>query len=151
MTHGHSRTRSEYRIWIKMRRRCKEEGETGYAAYGGRGIRVCERWDASFADFLADIGPRPSAKHTLDRIENNGHYEPGNVRWAVRKVQQRNRRTNHHVTFNGETLCLAEWAERIGISFGGLCGRLRRGWPLERALTEPRQSQYDQWSGKSHG
>ena len=94
----------------------------------------CERWE-SFENFFADMGRRPSAAHTLDRIDNDGNYEPGNCRWATKKQQQRNRRTNRLLTFSGETHCAAEWAERLGIPYATLLARLRK-WPVERALTE---------------
>lgn len=137
--HGHS-TRSnqsaEYRTWANMLLRCRNPGASNYAYYGGRGIRVCERW-LTFENFFADVGPRPSAKHTLDRINSEGHYEPGNVRWATMKEQGRNTRRNHLITFGGETLCAAEWAERTGIDQIAIIKRLRRGWSVEDALTRP--------------
>lgn len=92
--------------------------------YGGRGITVCERW-LSYEAFLADVGERPTAKHTLDRYPNNdGHYEPGNVRWATRKEQARNRRSARMVTIDGETRSAIEWAETAGIDPSRILGRL---------------------------
>jgi hypothetical protein len=138
----------EMRIWIKMKRRCFAPDEHGYENYGARGIGVCEAWKHDFKKFFDDVGPRPTAKHTLERIDNNGHYEPGNVRWATRKEQQRNRRTNHLITFGGQTLCLAEWAERIGISSSAMNGRFRRGWTIEECVTVPPMKQFDQSQSK---
>ena len=128
----------EYTSWLGMRQRCRNPRNQDFPTYGGRGIRVCERWD-SFLTFLEDMGPKPSRKHELDRYpDKNGNYEPGNCRWATRTQNVRNTRFNRLITFNGETLCLAEWAERTGISAGLLQGRLTRlKWTVERALTTP--------------
>lgn len=82
----------EYTAWSNIVARCTNPGAQAWANYGGRGITVCERWRADFTAFLADVGPRPSRAHSIDRINNDGHYEPGNVRWATRDVQARNRR-----------------------------------------------------------
>jgi hypothetical protein len=90
-THG-GRDRPEYEIWSSMKKRCGNQNHHAYSRYGGRGIAVCVRWGADFAAFLADVGPRPSPKHSLDRINNDGNYEPGNVRWATASEQAKNRR-----------------------------------------------------------
>ena len=144
-THGFSvkgsATKGLYRIWKCMIYRCHNEADPAYDNYGGRGIAVCERWRESFESFVADMGPRPSPKHTMDRIDNDGPYEPGNCRWGTKKEQCRNKRTNHVVTFNGETMILQDWADKIGISTSALIFRLRR-WPLEKAMTTPRASRY---------
>ena len=107
-----------------------------FRIYGGRGIRVCERWK-SYEAFFADVGARPSAEHSLDRIDTNGHYEPGNVRWATRREQNRNHRYHRWLTHQGETKMLAEWAEETGIGRSTIHLRLKAGWSTERALTEP--------------
>jgi hypothetical protein len=130
-----------YRIWVGMIKRCESETSKSYKRYGGRGIKVCERWRHNFEAFMADMGPRPSPKHSLDRFpNNNGNYEPGNCRWATQKEQQRNRNDNTLITFDGQTKCLAEWAEGLGVSTSTLLERLRK-WTIERALTFPRRKQ----------
>jgi hypothetical protein len=126
----------EYFVWNTMRQRCKNKRYKCYKDYGGRGIKVCRRW-RYFANFIADMGRRPSPKHQIDRIENDGHYEPGNCRWALRKVQMRNTRRNHLLTFKGETLTISDWAASVGIERQTVSARLKRGWSVARALTEP--------------
>jgi hypothetical protein len=133
-THGASYT-PEYDIWSGMKARCHTKSHKQYADYGGRGIRVCEGWRASFAAFLRDMGPRPTTEHSLDRIDNDRGYEPGNVRWATDVDQTNNQRTNRKLTHNGETHTLAEWGKRLGIRAGAIQLRLHRGWSVEEALT----------------
>ncbi len=133
--HGHGRRSSQTRIWRawkSMLQRCEAPNNRGYSRYGGRGISVCERWH-DFSNFLADMGERPEGL-TLDRINNDGNYEPGNCRWATIKEQSRNKSTNRFIEFNGERRCLTEWAEVLGIKTGTLQARLKK-WPIEQALT----------------
>lgn len=126
---------SEYRVWSSMKNRCTNPRFVDWHLYGGRGIQVCGRWRASFADFFADVGLRPSPKHTLDRWPNgDGNYEPGNVRWATPLEQGRNTSRNRQITANGETLSLAEWAERSGLKRETIADRLKAGWSPERAI-----------------
>jgi hypothetical protein len=131
-----STPRGEYHTWKSMRRRCLDPRDIGFKNYGGRGITVCRRWVDSFEAFLEDVGPRPSPTHTLDRIDNSGNYEPGNVRWATWGEQARNRSDNHLVTYQGATRCLMDWSTRTGLPFHVLWDRLKK-WPVERAFTEP--------------
>lgn len=126
----------EYRAWQQMRLRCLDPEHAAYASYGGRGITVCDRWREDPAAFIADLGPKPSPKHELDRIDNDKGYEPGNCRWVTRKVNDRNRRSNRFVTFRGETLTIAEWCERLGLPGDTVRWRLSR-WTVEEALTTP--------------
>jgi len=118
-----------------MLTRCTNPNFPGFYKHGGRGIRVCERWH-SFENFLADMGERPSGK-TLDRINNNGHYEPGNCRWATTAEQSVNTRQNHFLTFMGETMTLSQWTAKMGLRRGCIGERIARGWSVARALTEP--------------
>jgi hypothetical protein len=131
-----------YRVWQGMRRRCLDPVCKHYSDYGGRGVTVCERWNDSFEAFLADMGERPTAEHQLDRYpDNDGNYEPSNCRWAVRSANCRNRRSNKIIEFAGERLCISDWAERVGLSFNALQQRLKNGWAVDRALTEPLHKQ----------
>jgi hypothetical protein len=132
------RSTREYQAWGHMKARCESPGATGYEYYGGRGIRVCERWRESFEAFLADMGPKPSPKHSIDRFpDQNGNYEPGNCRWATQSEQARNTSRNRFVAYGGESLTLAEWGERLGTNGTVIGIRLRNGWSDERAVTEP--------------
>lgn len=138
-THGKSNTRCpEYLVWKLMRSRCHNPANKNYDRYGGRGIAICKEWD-SFETFYQDVGQRPTPKHTIERIDNDGNYEPGNVRWATRKEQARNTRRNCMIAFNNVTQSIPDWAETIGISGGALHQRLSSGWSVERALTTPLQ------------
>jgi hypothetical protein len=136
-THNRSRTK-EYRIWIGILTRCYRENASGYKNYGGRGIKVCEVWRESFQAFFDDIGPMPTPQHTIERRNNDGDYEPTNCFWATRKEQGQNRRNNHLLTYNGETLSLASWADKVGVPYCTLHTRvLRYGWTVHDALTTP--------------
>lgn len=119
-----------YHAWKSMRSRCSTDLD-----YAGRGITVCERWN-SFETFLADMGERPSADHSLDRKDNDGNYEPSNCRWATRSEQQLNRRVNHVLTYQGKTQPLVVWARELSIPVSTLVERIRRyGWTVEQALS----------------
>ena len=120
-----------YEVWRGMRRRCSKTRDNAY--YGGRGISVCSRWQR-YALFVADMGLAPEGKW-LDRINNDGNYEPGNCRWVTPTQNQRNSSNARRIAFGGETLCVREWEERLGLSCGSLWHRLKNGWPLEKALT----------------
>lgn len=134
ITHGKTGSLTHTR-WLVMRRRCSNPKTTGYENYGGRGIKVCERW-ADYSSFLADMGECPPGM-TIDRIDSDGNYEPENCRWATKLTQARNTRANHVLEFNGQTKCLEEWAEEYGMSSRSLMSRLRLGWSVEKALTTP--------------
>jgi hypothetical protein len=130
------RTNVEYKAWCQMRTRCMNRNGKNWADYGGRGIEVCERWN-DFTAFYADMGPRPSPKHSLDRLDVNGNYEPGNCRWATVKEQRRNIRTNRLLTHHGKTMTVAAWADELGVRKGILYTRLFNGWSDEKVLTQP--------------
>jgi hypothetical protein len=121
-----------------MKARCENTNTRSYPNYGGRGISVCTRWRDSFETFLADMGPRPSSTHSIDRIDNEGNYEPGNCRWATVDIQANNKRRTIVLTFDGRTQPLTAWASEVGIARDTLNARLRSyGWDVERALTTP--------------
>lgn len=139
-THGRGSTATGrvdpvHQAWSHMIQRCTNPKDPRYPSYGGRGIRVCDRWRASFADFLADVGERPSSEHSIDRKDNDGNYEPGNVRWATRLEQANNQRSNRRITMNDVTRTLAEWCAIRGVPVRLASQRLARGWTPERALS----------------
>ena len=105
----------EYRAWSKLKMRCYQPRNPKYPLYGARGIRVCDRWRDSFENFYADMGPRPSKRHSIERQNNDGHYEPKNCVWALPIVQGRNNRQNHNVTIAGETMCITAWCEKLSV------------------------------------
>lgn len=127
----------EYKNWQMMKRRCNNSSDKRYERYGGRGIKVCDRWQSSFANFFADIGPRPSPKHSIDRINNDGNYEPSNCRWATNREQSVNRISNIRAEWNGINLTATEWARKYNFDPQLIIDRLNRGWSIEKALTTP--------------
>jgi hypothetical protein len=140
VVHGHALSSArtpEYQAWAAMRGRCKYPSCDRYPHYGGRGIKVCDRWEDSFQAFLDDVGPKPSPSHSLDRIDVNGNYEPGNVRWATPKQQMLNKRTTVRVTIDGETKTLVEWLSIYGLTRVQYQDRIRCGWSPEKAITTP--------------
>lgn len=135
-THGMSRS-PEYQAWNRMRNRCNYPNDPSFDRYGGRGIKVCLSWMTSFENFIADMGPRPGAGYSVERIDNNGDYEPGNCVWADAKTQARNRRNNRTVSHNGETMTISGWSEATGIPKATIRMRLERGWSVEDTLEKP--------------
>ena len=127
-----------YDTWCNMRRRCDDPSNRDYARYGGRGITYSQRWN-SFVIWLVDIPPHEEGK-TFDRIDTNGDYEPGNVRWATLREQANNRHTNVFYEIDGSTKTLAEWAEYYGLDARGYKRaheRMKNGWEVKKALTHP--------------
>jgi hypothetical protein len=137
ITHRNGRMTPEYAAWSQAKARCNDVNHQAYHWYGGRGLRMAPEWAGNFRRFLADMGPRPSPAHSLDRIDNDGDYAPGNCRWALKATQHNNRRSNVRVEWRGESRTVAEWATATGIRKTALYQRLDHGWPLDRALTEP--------------
>jgi hypothetical protein len=127
---------SEYRIWCAMRERCNSPSHIEYHRYGARGIAVCSRWE-DFSNFLEDMGPRPSPKHSIDRKNGSLGYEPSNCRWATLSEQQRNKSTSVLLTVNGETHHALEWAEKLNLSIHTIKLRLRKGKSHAEALMPP--------------
>lgn len=135
LTHGHTVGRSQtgaYASWKNMWARVRATSGVRWRNYGSRGITACERW-LSFENFFADMGSRPAGA-SIDRIDNDGNYEPGNCRWATSKQQARNQRVNRLLSFDGEALHITDWSQRTGIPASTISRRMGRGWSPERVL-----------------
>jgi len=157
-THGesvHTGNTTEYRTWLALKNRCNNPSNEDYDNWGGRGIKVCEHWNKSFQNFLADMGRKPSPKHSIDRINVNGNYScgkcseciingwPMNCRWATQTEQQNNIRTNVRLAHDGKTLTLAQWSRETGILSATIRRRLiHGGTPSEclRPVTRTKKS-----------
>lgn len=134
--HGESLPETpEFRAWSAMIQRCTNPATPGFKNWGGRGIDICVRWRNSYSVFLADMGRRPSPVHTLERRNNAAGYDPENCYWATMTEQQRNKRSNHLLTFNNITQCISAWADQLNMPYHRLHSRIKRGWSAERALT----------------
>lgn len=134
--HGMEGTR-EYRAWSAAKSRCTNSTHAMWPQYGGRGIRMCQRW-MLFDNFIADMGNRPDGT-SLDRINNDGNYEPGNCRWATRSQQQRNKRSNPMVEYEGRQITVTELAERTGVRYRLLRDRIASGWSVSESLGPSRK------------
>lgn len=135
--HGMSHTRL-HDIWQGMIQRCTDKNAINFLAYGGRGITVCDKWLHSFVAFYNDMKSSYNPSLSIDRIDNNGNYEPSNCKWSTRKEQCNNTRRNHSLTFKGETLNICQWAEKLGMTYQSLSDRINKHhWAIERALTQP--------------
>lgn len=124
-----------YKVWHAMRARCTNPKYASFKHYGARGIKVCARWE-DFSAFVEDMGFQPPGM-CIDRINNDGHYEPGNCRWVTKAENNRNRRVNRIYTANGKTQCLTDWAQEIGVSPQMLWSRLEKGWSFDEAISLP--------------
>lgn len=145
------RKSSEYTSWALMKGRCLNPNNAKYPRYGGRGITVCKRWVDSFAAFYADMGPKPSPQHTLDRINNNRGYSPANCRWAAPSTQSNNRHTTRVFTYQGQSGTLRWFSATYDVPYKLLKGRLELGWRLSKALTTPLHAdeKHVKFAGKS--
>ncbi len=129
--------RAEWYIWKNLRRRCLNPKRKEYPRYGGRGIMICERW-AVFANFISDVGPRPTPAHSIERRDNDGHYEPANCYWATDQEQRWNKSTTLRITHDGVTLNVAEWAAKTGLPPKIIRSRYRGyGWSADKTFTTP--------------
>ena len=135
-SHGLSYQR-RYRVYRDMLDRCYSVTHKNYHRYGGRGISVYQEWRDNPQAFFDVVGARPTPQHSIDRIDNDGNYEPGNVRWATREQQSNNTRFNHLLTFENKTLTVTQWAKRIKVNRGTLYSRLVAGWSDEKVLSTP--------------
>ena len=136
-THGHNsdgKITSEYGSWHSMIDRCFNRNSISYKRYGGRGVSVCDEWKNSFQAFVNDMGNKPTDKHSLERENNNGNYEPNNCRWATKAEQQNNMSSNRMLTINGETLSISQWSKKTSIKPKTIYARVGRGWSSEDAV-----------------
>ena len=142
-THGQrggdlrSETPPEYKAWDSLKQRCQNPDDPSFQDYGGRGISIHPDWENDFLAFHAHVGDRPTPDHSIERIDNYGDYAPGNVRWATRSEQARNRRSNRIVNYDGQEMCLVAACELAGLPYKSVKNRLYKGWPESRALSEP--------------
>lgn len=141
LTHGHAvkGITPEYRAWVNMKTRCTNRKCQMYYRYGGRGIKVCDRWLDSFVNFIEDMGKKPTKKHSLERKETDGNYDPSNCVWATQKAQSLNTSRNRFVSFNGRRMTISEFCDLRGFCRSAIHSRTRRGWTLARALKTPNQ------------
>lgn len=141
LKHGHAKVGKvipEFNIWWAMISRCNNIKNKAFKNYGGKGVKVCDRWANSFENFYADMGNRPTNKHTLDRFPNKyGNYEPANCRWATMKEQQNNRTNNLLIEYNGDKKTLSEWSEILKFNYATIYNRIKVGWSIERAFETP--------------
>jgi hypothetical protein len=127
-----------YRTWARMKSRCNNRNVKDFKNYGGRGIQICQSWNESFENFYADMGDPPSPEHSLDRIDVNGNYEPGNCRWATFLEQANNKRDSYLITINGRTQSLPDWCRELGLRKGTVGSRIwDYGWDPVKAVTTP--------------
>lgn len=146
ITHGMSISGDvsiEYVSWANMKQRCLNSKNTKWSDYGGRGIKVCERW-LVFDNFLSDMGKCPTGM-TLDRTDNSKGYSPDNCRWATIRTQSRNKRNNIILTFNNKSMTITDWAQEIGISVKTLMGRRKLGWSDDEIINVPINTNIKQW------
>jgi hypothetical protein len=135
--HGHAKLdcrQPEFNTWMNIKARCYNKNNSHYKYYGGKGVIVCDRWlgDNGYENFYADMGPRPSKKHSIDRYPDvNGNYDPNNTRWATTKQQNRNKTNNHWIEYKGENLILADWAAKLSIKTSQIIYFLKKGKSMD--------------------
>ena len=137
--HGHAKSEGKtslYNTWASMRSRCNYTKHHSYKDYGGRGIKVCKRWD-NFALFAFDVGEKPSPELQLNRIDNNGDYEPNNVEWTTARENSNNRRSSKYIEYNGKSMTARQWCEELGVPYHLVKQRLVLGWDVKTALETP--------------
>lgn len=127
----------EYKTWAQMKNRCSNPKAHNFSLYGGRGIRVCDRWFNSFETFFQDMGFCPSQKHSIERIDTNGDYHPENCKWATAIEQANNTRRNRFLEFQGRKMTIAQWSRETGIAYANIYHRINHGWSIRHALTTP--------------
>jgi hypothetical protein len=132
----HQRT-PEYRAWSHMIERCTNPKSKGFINYGGRGITICDKWRNNFEAFFSNMGPRPYPEYTIERINNNGNYEPGNCKWATRQEQSENRRNVKKIELQGINRTISEWSRIFGINDETVRRRIKKGWIPKQAIITP--------------
>jgi hypothetical protein len=150
--HGHTANKKwsqEYRAWKNMRYRCSSKKSSHYYRYGARGIKVCSRWN-DFKLFIEDMGLKPSVKHSIERIDNDGNYEPSNCKWALESEQSRNKSTNRFLIFNGQKRILSDWSKILNLKPETIINRIKRGWTVENALSVPKLRSGSFWKRKGY-
>lgn len=125
---------SEYTAWMNVKQRCQNPKASGYRKYGAKGIKLCDNWQ-SFANFIEDMGPKPTPYHTIDRIDPSKDYTPENCRWATQLEQQNNRSNNRRITAFGKTQTLQQWCRETGMNHKTILRRIGLAWPIEKALS----------------
>ena len=138
----------EYSCYRNMKQRCLNPNHFKYSYYGARGIKICERWLESFDNFYADMGNRPSPKHSIERKDNLLGYSPDNCIWEIAKKQMNNTRWNRNITFEGITLTVAEWADKCGLNQSTLRNRITKGWSIKDAINIPKINQHTNEKGQ---
>lgn len=138
--HGESGKTKEYTAWVQIKGRCFNEKNKAYKNYGGRGIGMYAEWIDSYDSFLAYIGRSPSAEHSIERINNNGNYEPGNIKWATPTEQANNKRNNRNIEYNGMVKTLSQWCKILNIPYARTSFRIKANWELSEAFNCTKQT-----------
>jgi hypothetical protein len=131
-----------FKRWKNMMNRCYDSRNKAYKWYGGAGVVVCNEWKNSFAQFIKDTGFPPFKGAQIDRIDGSGNYEPNNVQWVTSSRNNRNRKSSRFITFDGQTLCIADWADKLGLNRKSIMSRLNMGWPIEEVLNAEKKHRW---------